>query len=70
MKVEIEWIPCAERLPDADERVLIVADGDVWGATYEDGPDVVWPRGWITDDGTPVDPGFVKHWARMPEVPT
>ena len=69
VKVSIEWIPCAERLPDSDERVLIAFGGDVWPATYEDA-DAVYPAHWLSDDAQRLDRNEVKHWAHMPEVPT
>lgn len=68
VRYAVTWIACRERLPDADERVLIVFDGDVWPATYEDA-DAVYPAHWLSDDAQRLDRNAVTFWARMPEVP-
>lgn len=64
MKVEIEWIAAA-RLPDDDERVLVVHEGDVYVGWYDSGAD---RPGWFSDDGCPLE-HEVTHWAAFPAVP-
>jgi hypothetical protein len=60
MKTSIEWIPCAERLPDDEALVLLAKDGECW-LGWHDGDE------WLADDSAPVR--GVTHWAHLPEVP-
>ena len=60
MKVEIEWIACSDRLPDDEETVLVVTEGETWMGFHE-------PYGWFATDATPL--ADVTHWATMPEMP-
>lgn len=65
----VEWTHCGDHMPDADERVLVAIDGDVWCATWSDEANA-FPRAvWITDDGTPIEARRVSYWARMPDAP-
>ena len=68
MKTEITWIPCAERLPDDDVRVLIVHECDIYVGWY-DSSAYGDEGGWVSDDGMPLE-YEVTHWAHLPEVPT
>jgi hypothetical protein len=71
MKVSIEWIACSERLPDDDERVLVVVDGDVWMGWYDSSVWIDRQRGqWASLEAIYLRPGQVTHWAHMPETPT
>ena len=65
---QIEWVACAERLPESGETVLICMTGEAesaWFGRY-------YPRlgrykaGWRDADGYSVD---VTHWAPLPKGP-
>ncbi len=56
----VEWIPCAERLPDDDMLVLVAYRGECW-LGYHDGDE------WLADDS--VHLRGVTHWAHLPDVP-
>lgn len=61
---QIEWIACADRLPDDDTTVLICTTGTsepVWlGYVSEEN------ECWLDTDGMPVS---VTHWSPMPAGP-
>lgn len=63
MRETIKWVPVSERMPDADETVLIYAPGsdDPVGEGWFDG--TVW-RDWLG-----VLPP-VTHYATMPKGPS
>lgn len=58
---QIEWIACAERLPDDEITVLLRTEQDVWPG---------WRAGsvWRDTDGMPVR-RKVTHWCDMPAGP-
>lgn len=59
---QIEWVACAERLPDDGITVLLYKPGaDVWPG---------WRLGhaWRWADGSPVRNG-ITHWAAWPAGP-
>ena len=64
----ITWVPCTERLPDAELNVLVFdAESMLPMEGFLDGAD---------EDGAPlwrdvsaVELGCVTHWAEMPEGP-
>jgi hypothetical protein len=62
MTEQIEWIACAERVPDDDQTVMLCLPGKL-----------VWPgwhdcdRGWRWADDVPAD--GVTHWAELPDGP-
>ena len=58
----VEWIACADRLPDADVCVLIAMDdGEVWTGFYDD---PTWRYVSADPVGVPV-----THWANFPPPP-
>jgi len=64
MRETIEWVPASERMPDADESVLI----------YEPDANDAVAEGWFDGDrwrdhlGT--DDMRVTHWCAMPNGPS
>jgi hypothetical protein len=61
---QIEWIACAERLPDDDITVLLytpVQRGDVWPG-WRDGDGWRWANGSTVRDE-------ITHWAAWPAGP-
>jgi ParB-like chromosome segregation protein Spo0J len=63
LKVTLEWIPAAARLPDDDTTVLgALTDSEVW-PMYRDG------LGWRAQDGMPIAPELVTHWMHVPAAP-
>lgn len=65
MRETIKWIPVSERMPDADETVLIEAPGcnDPVGVGWWDGAE------WRSADGWPLHETPVVYWAEMPRGP-
>lgn len=77
----MNWIPCAERLPEPDQEVLIYLDENEGGmlelgytscisiATYTpDGDD--YSHDWDADANAPIEDGCVPtHWMPLPEPP-
>lgn len=65
---QIEWIACAERVPDDDQTVLMYVPGyEVCAGWHEDAPRYDSKHGWRLADGTPTD--GVTHWAELPDGP-
>ena len=72
---EAAWVPCAERLPDHGQQVLIRAgDGELAAARFENKDGMLWwnPLGvtgyeyeWTWWDGDPHH--GVTHWKPYPE---
>lgn len=58
----IEWVACAERMPDDDQTVLMYVPGDEVCAGWHDGDD-----GWRWADGVPAN--SVTYWAALPDGP-
>lgn len=76
------WIPCADRLPEKDQEVLIYLDENEGGmlelgytslitiAIYT-GEGDEWSRDWEADANAPVEDGCQPtHWMPLPEPPT
>lgn len=58
----VNWIPAADRLPDADSCVLIALDdGEVWTGFYDEDT-------WRYVSADPVS-ARVTHWADFPAPP-
>ncbi|OQA32577.1 MAG: hypothetical protein BWY56_02218 [Acidobacteria bacterium ADurb.Bin340] len=77
-----QWIPCAERLPEPDQEVLIYLDENSNGmielgytslvtiATYL-GDMGECESDWDADANAPIEDGCVPtHWMPLPEPPT
>lgn len=63
LKLIVEWIPAATKLPDDDITVLAaLLDGEV-SLMYRDG------MGWRAQDGMPIEPERVTHWMNTPAAP-
>ncbi len=64
---DLTWHDVRNALPDDDERVLVVHEGDLYVGWYDsttrDGE-----GGWISDDGCPLE-HEVTHWAGFPVLP-
>lgn len=56
------WIPCSERMPEANTRVLIWWIDGVNCAT-------LYGSVWETDEGNFPEVGSVTHWMPLPEPP-
>jgi hypothetical protein len=76
------WIPCADRLPEKGQEVLIYLDENEGGmlelgytslitiATYT-GEGDEWSRDWEADANAPIEDGCQPtHWMPLPEPPT
>jgi hypothetical protein len=76
------WIPCADRLPEKDQEVLIYLDENEGGmlelgytsritiAIYT-GEGDEWSRDWEADANAPIEDGCQPtHWMPLPEPPT
>lgn len=61
----IEWIACADRLPDTTDFVLTVAIFD--GQSYVEPAKRIYGQ-WTDWMGHPI-PAAVTHWCRMPGGP-
>ena len=57
------WIPCSERLPEQEVRILLFAAGEVYVGELTDIKDV-----FDTDIGF-MTIGHVTHWMPLPEPP-
>lgn len=75
------WIPCADRLPEKDQEVLIYLDENEGGmlelgytslitiAIYT-GEGDEWSSDWEADANAPIDDGCQPtHWMPLPEPP-
>lgn len=68
-----KWIPCNQRLPEADQGVLIIVDGkpcasiELIGA-YQLG-NYSEESGWIVDEYPEWENPTVTHWMPLPEPP-
>lgn len=76
------WIPCADRLPEKDQEVLIYLDENEGGmlelgytslitiAIYT-GEGDEWSRDWEADANAPIEDGCQPtHWMPLPEPPS
>jgi hypothetical protein len=76
------WIPCADRLPEKCQEVLIYLDENEGGmlelgytslitiATYT-GEGDEWSRDWEADANAPIEDGCQPtHWMPLPQPPT
>jgi ParB-like chromosome segregation protein Spo0J len=64
LKVEVEWIPVGEKLPDDEMLVLLgLNDDDTWTG-FRSGDS------WRYVDAMPIAVERVTHWAHMPKVPS
>ena len=57
------WIPCSERMPEQEVRILLFAAGEVYVGELTDIKDL-----YDTDIGF-MKSGHVTHWMPLPEIP-
>ncbi|HUV93897.1 MAG TPA: DUF551 domain-containing protein [Anaerolineae bacterium] len=66
--MEVEWIPCEERMPAPDVMVWLGNPGELRGLAYLDG----WERDcwWLGDDES-IPLAYATHWAEadLPDPP-
>jgi len=69
----MEWIPCAERMPERGVKVLVWApyEGTPQIAEWQrwDGPDRGYTDVWYRPGPTSLGKSEVTHWMPLPEPP-
>ena len=63
IKPKFRWIPCSERLPEQEVRILLFAAGEVYLGELTDIKEL-----FDTDIGF-MKNGHVTHWMPLPEPP-
>jgi len=60
-----QWIPVTERLPERNERVIVVDESGVNGGSYSPMLDDWWSLKWFSGDYEVL----VSHWMPFPAPP-
>ena len=66
------WIPVEERLPESDDNVLVIVNGECKTMTFEEAYMLAsyYPgEGWIVEEYEDWENPVVTHWMPLPEPP-